>query len=45
MLVAFGFAHFLLVSGVSYFLLLKYHSSTIPMEGRVIITPKAAKSS
>lgn len=44
-LVAFGFAQFFLVLGVSYFLLLEYHSSSgIPMEGRVI-TPKAAQSS
>lgn len=44
-LVASGFAQFFLVLGVSYFLLLEYHSSSgIPMEGRVI-TPKAAQSS
>lgn len=35
---------FFLVLGVSYFLLLEYHSSSgIPMEGRVM-TPKAAQS-
>lgn len=38
-------AQFFLVLGVSYFLLLEYHSSSgMPMEGRVI-TPKAAQSS
>lgn len=40
-----GHSQFFLVLGVSYFLLLEYHSSSgIPMEGRVI-TPKAAQSS
>lgn len=42
---AFCFAQFFLVLGVSYFLLLEYHSSRgIPMDGSVI-TPKAAQSS
>lgn len=38
-------AQFFLALGVSYFLLLEYHSrSGIPMDGRVM-TPKAAQSS
>lgn len=40
-----GHSQFFLVLGVSYFLLLEYHSSSgIPMDGKVI-TPKAAQSS
>ena len=40
-----GHTQFFLVLGVSYFLLLEYHSSSgIPMDGKVI-TPKAAQSS
>lgn len=40
-----GTPQFFLVLGVSYFLLLEYHSSRgMPMEGSVM-TPKAAQSS